>query len=298
MSYKTAAFSDDLSSVFAQAAELAAGAGLHGLAVRNVGGRNIATISDREVAEIKRAADAHGLEISALGSQLGRNSFLEEANSAKEAAELLRPLIGHAEVLGAPNVRMFGPWLHGQDPLECWVDRPVLADRLEAIAEWLAPSLSIAEEAGVTLMVELEGASYIGQVAEARELFRHVQSPALALCWDVCNGWWSGELPLEEGWPLVRELNTVDVQTKDARSQTGKPDAPAFEQVALGEGDIPYPAIIGRLFEIGYSGWFTAERVYHPRKPEEDPVLQRNTIGDIRALQAILTKAESARPAN
>ncbi|MCY1199395.1 Xylose isomerase-like TIM barrel [compost metagenome] len=298
MSYKTAAFSDDLSSVFAQAAELAAGAGLDGLAVRNVGGRNIATIGDREVAEVKRVADAHGLEISALGSQLGRNSFLEETNSAKEASELLRPVIDHAAVLGASNVRIFGPWLHCHDPLERWADRPVLADRLEAVAEWLAPSLSIAEEAGVTLMVELEGASYIGQVAEARELLRHVQSTALALCWDVCNGWWAGELPLEEGWPLVRELNIVDVQTKDTRSQTGNPDAPAFEQIALGEGDIPYPAIIGRLFEIGYSGWFTAERVYHPRKPEEDPVLQQNTLGDIRALQAMLSRAESARPAN
>jgi sugar phosphate isomerase/epimerase len=298
VSYKTAAFSDDLSSVFAQAAELAAGAGLDGLAVRNVGGRNIATLGDREVAEVKRVADSHGLEISALGSQLGRNSFLEEADSAKEAAELLRPVIGQAAVLGAANVRMFGPWLHCHDPLERWADRPVLADRLEAIAEWLAPSLSIAEEAGVTLMVELEGASYIGQVAEARELLGHVQSPALALCWDVCNGWWSGELPLEEGWPLVRELNIVDVQTKDARSQTGKPDMPAFEQVVLGEGDIPYPAIIGRLFEIGYSGWFTAERVYHPRKPEENPVLQQNTLADIRALQAMLAKAESARLAS
>lgn len=296
VSYKTAAFSDDLSSVFAQAAALAGRAGLDGLAVRNVGGRNIAAIGDREVAEVKRVADAHGLEISALGSQLGRNSFLEEANSAQKAAELLRPVIGHAAILGAANVRVFGPWLRGHDPLERWADRPLLADRLEAIAEWLTPSLSIAEEAGVTLMVELEGASYIGQVAEARELLRYVGSPALALCWDVCNGWWSGELPLEEAWPLVRDLNIVDVQTKDARSQPGKPDAPAFEQGVLGDGDIPYPAIIGRLFEIGYSGWFTAERVYHPRKPEENPVLQQNTLADIRALQAMLAKAEPARP--
>ncbi len=295
MSYKTAAFSDDLSSVFAQAAELAAKVGLDGLAVRNVDGRNIASLDDREVADVKRLAGVHGLDISALGSQLGRNSFLEAANSAKEAAELLRRLIGHAAVLGAANIRMFAPWLHGQDPLERWADRPVLADRLEAIAQWLAPSLSLAEQAGVILMVELEGASYIGQVAEARELLRRVQSPALALCWDVCNGWWSGELPLDQGWPLVRDLNIVDVQTKDVRSQTGNPEAPAFEQAVLGEGDIPYRAIIEGLFEIGYSGWFTAERVYHPRKPEENPVLQQNTLADIRALKTMLAKAD-ARP--
>lgn len=296
MDLKTSAFSDDLSSVFAQAAALAAEAGVNGLAVRNVGGRNIGEAGKGEVAELKRVADSFGLEISALASQVGRNSFLDDPGSGAVAAELLRPALDHAAFLGVPMVRVFAPWVQGKDPLERWAERPPLADRLEEILEWFAPSISIAQEAGITLMVELEGASYIGRVAEARELLLSASSPALALCWDVCNGWWSGELPLEEGLGQARGLRIVDVQTKDVRSQPGKPQRPAFEQVVLGEGEVPYPQILANLLATGYRGWFTAERVYHPRKPEQEPALQKDMLADIRALRSLLSEVKERLP--
>lgn len=296
MDLKTSAFSDDLSSVFARAAALAAEAGVDGLAVRNVGGRNIAEAGKGEVAEIKRVADSFGLEISALASQVGRNSFLEDHGSGAAAAEMLRPVVEHASHLGAPAVRVFAPWVQGKDPLERWADRPRLEERLEEIQEWFAPSLALAQDAGITLMVELEGASYIGRVAEARELLLTASSPALALCWDVCNGWWSGELPLEEGLGQARGLRIADVQTKDVRSQPGKPQSPAFEQVVLREGEVPYPEIFAGLVALGYRGWFTAERVYHPRKPEENPILQENMLADIRALRSLLSDVNERLP--
>lgn|GEM_PF-2052106 len=296
MDSKISAFSDDLSSVFAQAAAVAAEAGVNGLALRNAGGRNVAALDSSEVAEIKRLADSHGLELSALASQVGRNSFLEDEGSAAKAAEQLRPIVDHASFLGTASIRVFGPWLHGKDALQRWAERPALRDRLDEVLEWFAPSVALAEDAGLTLMVELEGASYIGQVAEARELLLSACSPALALCWDVCNGWWSGELPLEEGLSRARDLPIVDVQTKDVRSQPGRPQSPTFDQVVLGEGDLPYAAIVRGLLARGYTGWFTAERVYHPRKPEENPILQRNMLADIRALRSLLANAKQPGP--
>jgi sugar phosphate isomerase/epimerase len=291
MAFKIAAFSDDLSSVFSEAAELGAGAGLQGLAVRNVAGRPVTSLADTEIRQVGRAAAGAGLAISCIGSQFGRNHYLDHEDSPQQAAALLRAAINCAEILETRYIRIFAPWLHGQDPLETWAVRPDLGKRLTRIADWLAPAVSLAERSGTTLMVELEGASYVGQVEEARQLINIVDSPAVALCWDVCNGWWSGEDPLIQGWPSARGLPIVDVQAKDARHQLHDPLRPMFSQVVLGEGDIPYARIIRNLAEAGYEGWFTAERVYHPRKPEEDLSLQRNTLADIASLHQLLREA-------
>jgi sugar phosphate isomerase/epimerase len=291
MDFKIAAFSDDLSSVFSEAAELGARAGLQGLAVRNVAGRPVTSLSGNEIRHVGRAAADAGLAISCIGSQFGRNHYVDHEDSPRQAATLLRDAVNCAEILETRYVRIFAPWLHGQDPLETWAVRPDLVRRLDRLAEWFAPSVALAEQSGTTLMVELEGASYVGQVEEARQLIHTVDSPALALCWDVCNGWWSGEDPLIQGWPSARGLPIVDVQAKDVRHQPNDASRPAFSQVVLGEGDIPYAQIIRNLAESGYGGWFTAERVYHPRKPEEDVSLQRNTLADIASLHQLLRAA-------
>ncbi|MCU1517134.1 MAG: Sugar phosphate isomerase/epimerase [Pseudarthrobacter sp.] len=291
MAFKIAAFSDDLSSVFTEAAELGARAGLQGLAVRNVEGRPVTSLTEDEVRQVGRAAADAGLAISCIGSQFGRNHYLDHEDSPRQAAALLQDAINCAEILETRYVRIFAPWLHGQDPLDTWAVRPDLGRCLDRLAEWLAPAVSLAEQSGTTLMVELEGASYVGQVEEARQLINILDSPAVALCWDVCNGWWSGEDPLIQGWPSARGLPIVDVQAKDARHQPHDTFRPMFSQVVLGEGDIPYARIIRNLAEAGYEGWFTAERVYHPRKPEEDLSLQRNTLADIASLHRLLREA-------
>jgi sugar phosphate isomerase/epimerase len=282
---RLAAISDDLSSDFADAARLAADLGLDGLGVRHVRGVNVRELDDETLAGIRRIADAHSLSISAVSSPLGRDIHLEDDDGP--ALSLLDRMIEAAEILGCPLVRVFATWIAGKDPLPEWWERPgrapaVVAERMSAFAER-------AERAGITLMLELEGASYVGQLAEARELFAAVNSPALALCWDVCNGWWSGEAPWPVGWSIARSLPIADVQLKDVRAQPGNPDRPGYEQVVLGTGDIPYDLIVAKLMREGYDGWFTAERVYHPRRPELEEPLRAAIVADISRLRTLVS---------
>jgi sugar phosphate isomerase/epimerase len=286
MAPRTAAISDDLSSDFSDAARLAVAAGLEGLGVRHVRGVNIRDLPTEEVRSVRAIADAHGLAIAAVTSPFGRDLYLESDDGA--AVELLERMFGYAVILGAPMVRIFAPWLRGKDPLPEWSERPDVGAVLPRLTERLAGYARRAERAGITLMLELEGASYVGQVAEARAVLEAVDSPALALCWDVCNGWWSGELPWEEGWPIARELSVVDVQTKDVAASDGDPRRPTYRQVVLGEGDLPYDRIVAGLLADGYDGWFTVERVYHPRRPEVETALQDDVLADIRALHRLL----------
>jgi sugar phosphate isomerase/epimerase len=115
-----------------------------------------------------------------------------------------------------------------------------------------------------------------------------LDSDSVALCWDVCNGWWSGEHPVAEGLNRAIRLPLVDVQVKDVRARPGHPSRPDHAQVALGSGDIDYPTIISTLSQNHYRGWYTAERFYHPRRPEVEPELQHAMIADLQHLATLL----------
>lgn len=293
---RIAALSDDLSSDFRDAARLAVDLGIDGLAIRHVDGVRVEELSDKSLARVRDIAADSGLTIATLTSQFGRDFFVDEAGRSEGAVtdaaalEMLDRVLEAANLLGTPLVRCFAPWLRGRDGLGQWWERPAAGDVPGPVADRVAEYAARAEKAGLTMIIELEGASYVGQVAEARSLFEQIDSPALALCWDVCNGWWSGELPWEEGWPLARGLPIADVQTKDVRARPGDPARPLLDQVVLGEGDLPYDRIVAALLADGYEGWFTAERVYHPRRPEVEPALRSAMLADLRALRELVQR--------
>jgi sugar phosphate isomerase/epimerase len=284
---KLGAFNDDLHTDFLHAAQIAVEEGLDGLAVRNVRGRNIAELDTAEVTGIRRIADDHGIEIASIGSQFGRGLYLGDAAAQAQAEAHLARAIRYADICSTALVRGFAAWLPGQEPLTEWTRRPSFPDALSALVDALRPSVRMAEKAGVTLMFELEGASYVGTVSEAIELFAALDSPSVALCWDVCNGWWSGEEPLD-GYARLGQVRVVDVQTKDVPADPEDPRRALLTRAVVGEGDVGYPDILPDLVKGGYSGYITAERVHHPVRPEDDPIAQASTLSDIRNLNRIL----------
>lgn len=285
---RIAAISDDVHSVFAEAAAIGADYGLDGLAVRNVSGVNVLALDDSEVRDIRSAAHHRNLEISAVTSQLGRDLLVESDDS--DLSDRFLRLTEVARSLDCSLIRVFATWIGGKDPVGAWSSRPphpvprVVVDRLQRLAE-------LADRTGMTLMLELEGASYVGTLAEARDVLARVDSPALAICWDVCNGWWSGEHPLKDALPLAADLPIVDVQTKDVRADSTDPDRAGLVQVDLTSGDLPYAQVIDGLVAGGYDGWFTAERVFHPRRPEASAELSAAIRADIDALHRLLRPA-------
>lgn len=291
MTVRIGVFSDDLASDFLAACDLAAGAGVDGVAVRNVGGKNVLEADLREFGTIATQARDHGLAIASVGSQYGRRFYLGDDVAQHHAEQTLEKAIVAADRFGTDLIRVFALWLRGKEPLEEWSRRPARDEYLDGVVARLQPSVKRAERAGVRLMVELEGASYAGTVAEAAILFEAVDSPALALCWDVCNGWWSGEDPVAVGLPRALRLPIVDVQTKDVLAREDDPTTPTFGRAVTGTGDVGYPEILPALIRHGYSGWITAERVHHPARPEVELNLQRATLDDIDHIHQIVGQA-------
>src|SRR4051794_29311532 len=139
---------------------MAAEQGLDGLAIRAVGGRNVADLDDAELPAIRRAADDHGLQVASIGSQFGRGLYVGDEDSQRRAMQHLVRAIRAAEVCGTSLVRAFAAWLPGQEPLTEWRRRPPYPQSVGPVVETLEPAVRLAERAGVTLMFELEGASF------------------------------------------------------------------------------------------------------------------------------------------
>lgn len=288
--FRLGAFSDDLHTDFRSAADLALHHELDGLAVRNVGGRNIVSLDLDEVRSIGREAATRGLAVASLGTQFGRGFHLDDEDAPRMARSLLESALARAALLETPLIRVFGLWLHEHDELPTWSDRPDLDHVLEPLVAGLEPFVTMAERAGAILMLELEGASFVGTTQEAERVISALDSSAVALCWDVCNGWWSGEAPLE-GLARAQALPLVDVQTKDVPARADEPELPTFGRAVTGQGDIPYSKILPALVDHGYDGWITIERVHHPHKPEVDRQRQDDTVADIEGVKDILAHA-------
>lgn len=281
---RIAAINDDLSTRVEDAVHLAGAAGLDGLALRHLDGVPVDDVEPGELRRVRSLFEAHGLAVVALSSRIGRDCPVD-ADPSGVLSHLDR-IIARCELVGTDLIRVFGPWLSGQDAVATWWRRP--APVVDQVVAWFSPLAERAVAAGMRLMIELEGASHIGQVAEAAAVLEALGSPALSLCWDVCNGWWSGEDPVPVGLTKALTLPLSDVQFKDVRALPGHPGRPADTLVDLGAGDVDYPSIVTALVAENYQGWCTVERVHHPRRPEAESPLQQATLRDIVHLKELL----------
>jgi sugar phosphate isomerase/epimerase len=281
MGVRIAAYNDDIAADVEIAADIAAREGLDGLAIRNPWGTNLGALGPTDMRRIREIADSRGLAITALGAPYGRQFFIEDDDAQRAAEALLGKMFDFAEILGTRYVRIFALWLRDHDSYESWADRPDYSRWLDQLIARLEPSVRMAERSGYTLMIETEGASWVGQVREARQVFELLNSPAVTLCWDVANAWRSGELP-PDGLALARTMKLADVNLKDLYPADGAPDVPSTRRAVVGEGGIPYREIIETVLDDGFDGAFTVERNYYPRRPEDHPELQADIRSDIR----------------
>jgi len=213
--------------------------------------------------------------------------FLTDETDRASGLDIIHRAAERAHILGTGLVRGFALWVEGHDELSTWADRPDVSGLVDRVAERLSPFVTAAEKDGVMLMFELEGASYIGTAGEASLVLPALNTGAAALCWDVCNGWWSGENPLD-ALRITGSLPVVDVQTKDALPRRDNPLLPTFDLAVSGSGGVGYDKILPELKGRDGEIWVTVERVHHPRRPEAETKLQQATIADIRAVQRIL----------
>ena len=150
------------------------------------GVKNVMKLSPAEVKQILRMQDEYGLQVSSIGSPIGKVKLLNVDDGTNNAfipfAKYLRQDVRRACELGqrfsAKLIRGFS-FYHpkGTDP---WDHVPQVVDQLGQIAD-------VCDEHGLTFGLEVE-ANLVGQQGDIlRDIHRQIDHPALVLIFDAAN---------------------------------------------------------------------------------------------------------------
>ncbi len=232
-------FADEIADDFTTQCEVASGLGMKFLEVRSAWGTNILDLDGAQLATVEQTLDRHGLQVSSIGSPIGKifidEEFAPHLDRMKHAADVARRL-------NAPYIRIFSFFIRpGDDPA---AQRAEVLRRMRALAD-------VAEQAEVTMVHENEKEIYGDIPSRCLDIVTSVSSPRLALAWDPANFVQCGVRPFSEGYELLRP-HLDYIQIKDALLT----DASV---VVAGAGDGQVLETIRALRNDGFDGFFSLE---------------------------------------
>lgn len=232
-------FADEISPEPKEQLAVLAAESITCLELRSAWSVNVAAFTGDQVAEFRALIGDAGVEVSAIGSPIGKIGvdapFGPELERMKRVADI-------AGEFGTSIVRVFSFFLPKGEPPERF--RSKVIDRMGALAE-------IAEARGLILAHENEKEIY-GDVPErCADLITSVASPALLATFDNANFVQCGVRPFTDAYPLLRP-HLVYLQVKDARFADG-------EVTVAGAGDGELRETLTALRDSGFAGFMSLE---------------------------------------
>jgi sugar phosphate isomerase/epimerase len=237
-------FADEISKDLDEQIELLNKLGIHFVEFRSAWGTKVLDLDSEKLALAKNKLDAAGIQVSSVGSDLGKilitDSFESHLERARKGVEV-------ANFFGADYIRMFSffiPEGHNADDYRDEVMR-----RTKAMVE-------LAEAGGVTLLHENEKDIYGDTPQRVVDLMKTINSKNYRAIMDPANYVQCGFRPFEDAYPLVREF-TAYIHCKDAKAPTN--DSVLGEVVPSGEGDGQFTELLNALAESNYQGFLSIE---------------------------------------
>jgi sugar phosphate isomerase/epimerase len=139
---------------------------------RNIDKKGILTLSDKELAEVKRKLDENGIKVNSLGSPIGKYNIDDDF---APHLELTRHALRVCKVLETENMRMFSFFTEQKDLQK---NRAEVIRRLKVMADE-------AKAAGITLCHENESRIYGQMPAEVKDILTEI--PEIKGVFDAAN---------------------------------------------------------------------------------------------------------------
>ena len=115
--FKLSAFADEIDMDLAVQIEVLKTHDIHYIEMRGVNGKNVADLTVAEAIAIKTQLDAAKMEISAIGSPIGKIGITEPFEEEKKR---FLHVMAIAKILGTKNIRMFSFFIpSGEEPAIC-----------------------------------------------------------------------------------------------------------------------------------------------------------------------------------
>jgi sugar phosphate isomerase/epimerase len=209
------------------------------LELRGAWGKNVLALSDADLDAIKTTLDQQGINVSSIGSPIGKIKITDDfAPHLESFGRALRV----ARVFNAPFIRIFSFFMpHGEDP----------AHHREQVLERLHQIVRLVEGSDITLLHENEKEIYGDTPERCLDILTQINSPILRAAWDPANFVQCGVRPFTDGYMELRPYIAY-VHVKDALLATG-------EVVPAGKGNGEWSATITALRESGFDGFFSLE---------------------------------------
>jgi len=231
------------------------------------------TIQD-EAKETAHLCASHNLEITCLTPYITELGSLNESLLAKEKEKMYKA-VQLAHWLGCPNVRTYGGSFFPDEGNESF--RRKKAVFIQALRELG----SYADNHGVCLVVENHFNTLTFDAAHTVEIVSEVDSPGVGILYDQANlGFIKAETyeqSIPQQTPYIRYVHAKDFVFKDESRPFQSREVTKIttsernvQSRVIGEGILPWPAIVKALRRIDYTGFYSLEYEYW-RYPEDLP---------------------------
>ncbi len=217
-------------------------------------GRVSLKTTEAEAQAVRQEADRIGIKLLTVASGLAWGCSPTHPDEAvrAQAVEQYRKVIRVTAWLGAETL-LYLPGMVSAGFVEDYTPQPydVVDARAREAVEKLLP---LAEKSGVRLGVENVWNRYLLSPVEMAAFIDSFSSEYLGSYFDIGNVMLYGH---PEHWIRILSKRVLAVHCKDFRVNVGNLDG----FVDLLSGDVDYPAVLGALSDIGYTGPLTAEIV-------------------------------------
>jgi sugar phosphate isomerase/epimerase len=228
--------------------------------VRVIDGKNVSTLNDEQIQDVRRQIEQRGLYVSGISSPVFKcaldparpvasgDTFGQAEESVEAHFAKLDRVIAIAKLLATRRIRVFSFWRE-VEPLKY---RDEIVRHLKRAAE-------VAKKQDVLLLVENEPSCNGGFAEEVGGIVRAIDAPSVRALWDPGNEVYGGCEAFPAGYQHVKDV-LAHVHLKDAYHK--KDGAPRC--VPMGTGDLPLLAQLKALATDGYEGLFTIETHFVP----------------------------------
>ena len=203
-SLKISAFADEYADSFEEQLTALNEFEIENIEIRFLNGKNISVLKRNEVTEAKKKLDAFGINVSAIGSPIGKIQLDGDINDHLETA---KRIFESANIFDTRYIRVFSFYApNGKD----------IADMKSEVLYYLEKFVVLAREYGITLCHENEAKIYGDTPNRCKELLDHF-SGELKCVFDIGNFVLEGAEPYT-AYELLKE-DIAYFHIKDALSQ-------------------------------------------------------------------------------
>lgn len=207
--------------------------------VRGVDGKNISTLSEEEVLSLKAKMEQYGIEVSSIGSPIGKLKIEEDF---APHFEVFKKVVSIAKTLGTKYIRMFSFYHEGDDE---WT-----AAEREEVLNRLRQMISYAKEQDVILLHENEKGIYGDTADRCIDLMKELYCDHFKAVFDPANFVQCGQ---DTKYAFDNLKDYIEyMHIKDARFEDGK-----VVPAGMGDGNVAY--VLKGLFAGGYDGFLSLE---------------------------------------